>query len=74
MVEEEEKNLFGGIEKGERKERKKERKKKEKRRFPTLLEVGFLSYLGYHCLGVIQWPWSLILTLRLVNNSLEQIV
>ena len=81
MVEEEEKNLFGGIEKRGRKERKKERRKKgnkkrrkEMRRLPTLQEVGFLSYLGYLCLGAIQWPWSLALTLGLVKNSLEQTV
>ena len=59
-----------------KKERKEERKKEEKgkRRLPTLKEVGFLSYLGYLCLGVIQWPWSLALTLGLVKNSMEQTV
>ena len=74
--------MFGRIEKGGRKERKKERKKrrkkerrkKERRRLLTLKEVGFLSYLGYLCLGAIQWPWSLALTLGLVKNSLEQTV
>ena len=94
MVEEEEKNLFSGIEKRGRKERKKERKKQRKkerkkertkrrkkerrkkdmRRFPTLKEVGFLSYLGYLCLKAIQWLWSLALTLELVKNSLDQTV
>ena len=84
VVEEEEKNMFGGIEKRGRKERKKERKKRRKKvkkkirkgrkRLPTLQEVWFLSYLGYLCLGVIQWPWSLALTLGLVKNSLEQTV
>ena len=74
--------MFGRIEKGGMKERnkemkkirKKERRKKERRRLPTLQEVGFLSYQGYLCLGAIQWPWSLALTLGLVKNSLEQTV
>ena len=66
VVEEEEKNLFGGIEKRGRKERKKEKKirkkeekkgkkkrRKERRRLPPLQEVGFLSYL---CLGSFNGP------------------
>ena len=62
---EEEKKEFGWIEKREgKKERKKEQKKKRKEKIkkmeevPTLQEVGFFSYLGYLCLGVIPWPWS----------------
>ena len=57
------------IKKGRKKRRKKERRKKERWRLPTLQEVGYLSYLGYLCLGAIQWPWSLALTLGLVKNS-----
>ena len=61
--------------KKERKKKKgKKKRRKERRRLPTLQEVGFLSYLGYLCLGAIQWPWSLALTLGLVKNSLEQTV
>ena len=44
------------------------------RRFPTLQEVGFFSYLGCLYLGAIQWPWSFALTLGLVQNSLDQTV
>ena len=40
----------------------------------TLQEVGFFSYLGYLCLVVIPWPWSLAPTLGLVQNNLEQTV
>ena len=45
------------------KERKKERRKRKEEK-----GVGFLSYLGYPCLGAIKWSWSLALTLGLVQK------
>ena len=64
-------------EKRGRKERKKERKKirKEERKKEENEEVAYtlrsrwFSYLGYPCLGVIQWPWSLALTWGLVQKQ-----
>ena len=70
----------GGKEKRKRGNKRKGKKKREekggrkKRKLPTLQEVGFFSYLGCLYLGVIQWPWSLALTLGLAQNSLEQTV
>ena len=58
---------------------KKERKEKEKRRKKGRRKEGgvgihsnkveFLSYMGYPCLGAIQRPWSLALTLGLVQKQ-----
>ena len=45
-----------------KKERKKETNKQTKEKggkegsWPALQEVGFFSYLVYHCLRAIQWP------------------
>ena len=75
----------GRKEKKKRKKERKEEKKKERKKkgrgkegkeeelacTPT---CRFFSYLGYPCLGVIQWPWSLAPTWGLVQNSLGQTV
>ena len=75
------------VEKEGRKERKKEKKKRKKERKKkgrgnegkdeelVCTPTGrFFSYLGYLCLGAIQWPWSLAPTWGLVQNSLGQTV
>ena len=62
--------------KKEKEENKKERRKKGRGKEGKEEELvytptgRFFSYLGYHCIGAIQWPWSLTLTWGLVQNSL----
>ena len=57
-----------------KKEMKKERGKEGKDELVCTPTSRFFSYLGYPCLGAIQWPWSLALTWGLVQNSLRQTV
>ena len=53
----------------EKRRRRKERKKNRKEENKEEKEVGLFSYLGFPCLGAIQWPWSLALTLELVQKQ-----